>query len=135
MGQAPHRSGAFFLHRSGLSLTLIRIALFSTKEGHGVVILYISRAIHDGNDLGREAVRESGWRLGRGERLAKIVQGHIANHNISTPWRSPEDVTNNRQKFLIREWFQQVAIRSFSHCSIPHLSIVYGCDESEGMRG
>jgi hypothetical protein len=34
-----------------LPLTFVRIALFSTKEGHGVFILYILRAIHHGNDF------------------------------------------------------------------------------------
>jgi len=52
--------------------------------------------------------------------------------HISTPWRSPEYIANNRQKLLIRKGLQQVTIGSLSHCSISNLSIVYGCDESEG---
>ena len=35
------------LHISGLPLTLVRVVLFSAKEGHGFFIFYILRAICD----------------------------------------------------------------------------------------
>lgn len=35
------------LHISGLALTLVGVALFSAKEGHGFFIFFILRAIYD----------------------------------------------------------------------------------------
>jgi hypothetical protein len=48
LGPDPIRG---LLHISGLPLTLVRIALFTSKKAHGLFIFYILRAIHHGNDF------------------------------------------------------------------------------------
>jgi hypothetical protein len=46
-----HHRNVKIVRSLSLPLTLIRIALFSPEEGHGLFVFNILRTIHDGNDL------------------------------------------------------------------------------------
>jgi len=50
---------------------------------------------------------------------------------FSSPWRFSDCAANERQKFLLSEWLQQVTVRSIAHHFFSNLRIAYSGDESE----